>query len=363
MNYIELYPGSVLIYLLVLAISYVLAVIGNKTNDKKMVYLIIIILSLFAGLRHEFVGTDTRACLETMGSSVLFDNALSTREFGYRLVNIILFWVFNSSRMVLVFYSFVIVSLFIIRLWELRETINFPFSVVIFFALVYLQSFNTLRQMIAVSIIFYGIKYLDQKKNVRFFICVIVATLFHLSAPISLFIFIIYDFFNLNFRRIQIKKLFLYCMLIGVAFVVLSIGRTQFLIESYFISGTRITGHASFFTISIVAFLYILERIPTIAQSSNYFRSHAKNKLFYNSNSTLYLVGLLISTLLSGLMNASRVSYYFTCLSIIFYSYKFNSKTIRIIKVLFCLMLVARDLYSIFRHSGMGIMPYRFFWE
>ena len=64
---------------------------------------------------------------------------------------------------------------------------------------------NIMRQWIAVSIVFWGTKYLKDNRYIPFIISVVIATLFHTSAVIGLGYLIVSIFFNK--KIIKSKKL------------------------------------------------------------------------------------------------------------------------------------------------------------
>lgn len=65
-------------------------------------------------------------------------------------------------------------------------------SLMIYVCLFYLTDLSTIRQAVAVSFVFYGFKYIEQKKLFKYFLICFVAILFHKTAAIALLFYPLY---------------------------------------------------------------------------------------------------------------------------------------------------------------------------
>ena len=65
-------------------------------------------------------------------------------------------------------------------------------SLMIYLCLFYLTDLSTIRQAVAVSFVFYGFKYIEQRKIFKYFLICIVSMLFHKSAAIALLFYPLY---------------------------------------------------------------------------------------------------------------------------------------------------------------------------
>ena len=65
-------------------------------------------------------------------------------------------------------------------------------SLMIYVCLFYLTDLSTIRQAIAVSVVFYGFTFIEQRKFLKYFLVCIVAVLFHKSAVIALLFYHLY---------------------------------------------------------------------------------------------------------------------------------------------------------------------------
>ena len=102
----------------------------------------------------------------------------------------------------LVFWLFGVPTYFFVYKTIVKYSISPRFSVLLYFCFFYLESLGFIRQALAVSISFWAIRFVFEKKFWRFLICIIVATLFHFSAILILFAYPIYR------RRIKLWHLF-----------------------------------------------------------------------------------------------------------------------------------------------------------
>ena len=93
--------------------------------------------------------------------------------------------VFAYGQFYILSTSIIIVVLFLKSMWDYSR--NFTFSVFLFVSMWFaFTSMNIIRQFVAVSIIFYGLRFVKKEEFKKFFICVILAVGFHTSALIML---------------------------------------------------------------------------------------------------------------------------------------------------------------------------------
>ena len=90
-----------------------------------------------------------------------------------------------------------------------KYSVNFQLSVLIFLAFFYLESFTSVRQILALSISFWGFKYILKQSLFKYVLVVGFAALFHVSALAALFIYPVYRFLSLRMLVFIIPILFL----------------------------------------------------------------------------------------------------------------------------------------------------------
>lgn len=209
-----------LVNLVIVYIASLFARINIKTNtlqnDHKYynnIFIMIAWLSmtLVAGLRY-YVGTDYNAYKFMYNNSpnILIDN--ETSEVGFLLLCKLLNKITSDAQIMFLLTSIIIYTCIVITLK--RKSKIFELSMYLFItSYMYYSSMNILRQWIASSIIFLGIDYLINRDWKRYFLIVIIASLFHTSAVIMIFVY-----FIINHKFIS-KKTLLMILIFMVIFM------------------------------------------------------------------------------------------------------------------------------------------------
>lgn len=205
-----------IIYIIVFLISIGLIFVGeNVKNKSKFLFYFIAILipSVLAGGRADFIGTDVRNYVEPiqiyantcsnvidyLNSNVqLVNNVTFSRiEQGYTLL-IYLCSRFDKTLFLNFFITeFLILTLILTGLYKFKQQ-NKDFSIslgmTIYYLVFYNMSLNMVRQSIAMAFLFLGLIYLIQDKWIKYFVLVILATLFHRTAILGIIFFFVYYF-------------------------------------------------------------------------------------------------------------------------------------------------------------------------
>ena len=108
----------------------------------------------------------------------------------------------------LIFFVLTNGTILILFLKEIYDESISPFeSLIVFLSMFYLGTLSTVRQYLAVAIVFYGFRYVKERAFLKYLICVVLATLCHNSAVITITIYFIYNYFSVSFS--------LFCVCIG----------------------------------------------------------------------------------------------------------------------------------------------------
>lgn len=365
MNYILEYPQSFLYYSIVFLFSILMAYLGNKTNKKIYLFLLIVTLSLFLGFRSPNTGTDTNNYKIIFEQVTLNNYSYYGYDPGFSILIVIIKFIFKEPQWMFIIFAFLTNLFFILRCWELRQNYNFVLCITIFFTGVYFYSFNIMRQALAIAIIFWATKFLVNKKYILFSIIVAFTCTIHTSALIAfsiLFIFMLKDC-----KSIKLWKVLLYTFVfIVIILIVITINRSFLdLISQYLQRDNKTSGYSTYFTLVIALLLYAYQVFfskirTTVSIEDNY---ELKKIHAYKTYSLLYIIGLLINIILSNFSNASRAAFYLSCFSVLFYSYKYDEKKIKIFKEVFIILSTMKAFYDYLASSNMGLMPYEFFWK
>ncbi|MDH1365258.1 EpsG family protein [Acinetobacter johnsonii] len=174
-------------YLTVLLLVILIVFFESKYLSRKAIIFPSIILILLPSLRSNIVGTDSRNYTHAYDFkynpySHGFDPNV---EYGYQLLdNFVLYFSYNY------FWLFLLTSMLVVTLYMVtirKLSVNYYYSVFVYIAFgIYTFFFNGLRQGIAMSICFFCLPYLIEKRWVLYFIFVFIASMFHISALVML---------------------------------------------------------------------------------------------------------------------------------------------------------------------------------
>lgn len=91
-------------------------------------------------------------------------------------------WFLKSPQLIMALYSLFI--LFLIKKGlDYKKKKDYEIWLFFYsFPLFYFRSINTIRQWLAISIIFFGYKYIEDRKRIKFILCVLITGLFHKTA-------------------------------------------------------------------------------------------------------------------------------------------------------------------------------------
>lgn len=201
------------VYLLTILFLFVFSLLEDNYNlsldvKKWMIVISYLILVFQVGLRWE-TGTDWNSYFEHFDSFIGFQSILlSNFEYGYGIFEwIIKSFSSNYSVFLLIhasIYYFLIFSSF------RRYTPNLYMSLMLFYTLS-MGMLGSNRQLIALAICIYAIRFVIEKKAVVFFLFILIATSFHSTA----FLFVIYYFINKNIKPLEFVLILLGAVLIG----------------------------------------------------------------------------------------------------------------------------------------------------
>lgn len=210
---------------------YVLSVIGKcsgKNADRLMLQISCMILLFFMGMRGLRIGVDTKFYgfvfsqfsdipWSKIFTATTYATAAKTWQFdfepGYRLLNKVLSIFGNSTQIITFFNSFLIIVL--LYAWVRREAPNQMLSIWLYVTLGFFQTeMNVTRNAIAIFIVYLSFRYINDKY--KYFLLVILASMFHKSAVIFLPFYWIY-----HNAKLDVKKMVAYVLsgvFIGINF-------------------------------------------------------------------------------------------------------------------------------------------------
>ncbi|MDQ8960286.1 EpsG family protein [Acinetobacter baumannii] len=193
-------------YILILLFVTSFILIGIKSVRYKFAFIPVLFLTIFAGFRDYMVGTDTKNYVNDFVNSVnqsyyYFDPNV---EFGYQYFVYTLLNFTHDYHWYLLAVALIIISLMI---YSMRKYSNdYLLSVYIYITFgFYTFLFNTVRQAIALAILFYGVKFFLEKKIIKYLLLVFIAAMFHVSAWIMIpFYFLVHSKIRFEVKAISI---------------------------------------------------------------------------------------------------------------------------------------------------------------
>lgn len=175
-------------YLILLFTVSTIAYAGRRHGSKSVQYLslgiIMLLLTLFAGLRYRLVGTDTGTYIRHFISVNSFSDIWRTTEIGYNILMVLAKSLSDNYASILTLTALIIVSCYvstIVRLTKRYETALFLFIALGY----YTFFFNGARQGIAAAICFLAIPWLLERKPKQYFLLIGLAFTFHHTALIA----------------------------------------------------------------------------------------------------------------------------------------------------------------------------------
>ncbi|WP_016991193.1 EpsG family protein [Flavobacterium sp. ACAM 123] len=176
-----------------------------------MASLLYVVIVLQVGLRWE-TGTDWSSYynnfLNTTDINIVFVNSLIGFELGYGLFSFFIRSLTDSYTVFLLSHAI----LYYFLIFKANKRLSpFPFLSLLLFYVTNIGVLGSNRQLLALAICLYALKFVIEKKPIKFFILVFVAFLFHTTA----LLFMVYYFLNRDFKKYQIIVVLVLAFIIG----------------------------------------------------------------------------------------------------------------------------------------------------
>lgn len=344
------------IYLLLLFSILLLGMLLEKSNKKTYSILICIILTLIAGLRHYTIGNDTITYLR------FFNNALSSYmtsryEIGFIYFTLFIRRITDNFTIYLLIISFLF-NYIICKLIR-KDSPNMIVSFLLFFLCrFFFNEMNIMRQYISIAIIILGFKYIYKRKFLQYFICIIVAMLFHKSAFLCI---ILYFLYNVKITKkisiiICIASLFMFSLFYNVVnYITMKLNMYETYVDLFY--GSNKIGNVISFIIclSIIFLSFYINKITknnSLDKKENYYK-------------WLLILATVTSFLSIKISIFSRIKNYFDLFVVIFIPIiveKINGKKKFLIYFIIILLFgIYCILITHYRPNWNNIYPYYFY--
>ena len=348
-------------FVFVIILSLIFAYYAEKKNSKIAFYLCSTTIALFSGLRGEYVGIDTPYTYSFF-EALFLGNYVYTKDLGYANVSRFLMYVFEDPAALIFLYSSITNYLIIGRLWLMRRTQSFSFMLFIYLTMFYLRSMNIMRQFFAIAIVFWATKYLEEDKLLKYCILLLVATVFHTSAFIGVFLIFVHYWIDS-----KAKRSFKVIPIIIIAFLLAY--STELYVEfsnrysHYFINIRSEFSPVLFYELACMCFIWLL---AIYCLPSNSFSFTTNGQLTSLNKKTLFIAfcGVLLNLIFGYFfVFMGRIGLYFRIFEIPFWSQCIRITRYRLIVRSAIFVLVFYIFFTNFATNGFGIFPYYTIWS
>ena len=336
------------IYLLIFFVVLISVKLNNTKKIGAFDIFILLLLIFVAGLRN--VGTDYM-----MYKYIYFNPTVSSAdkvELGFKLLINIVYYFFNEK-----YYIFFLIcsaiSIIPIFMTFKKNCTYFGFALLVFISLgFYTLSFNIVRQFIALSIFIYALKYIRDKKLIKYIISIMVAILFHTT---SLVVLIAYFFGNAKINKKNLIFIFLILLMSGFLFNPIF----NFVVNniSIYKMYANYSGVDAGIGTYLVNFIYIIIILFNILNYDKITKNNFDKICVKISTISVAFIILSLQNILFA-----RLIYYFFIPAIIPFSNIFDffkdCKTKKIFKIIIVIILLIVYILNIVSFNG--VYPYDF---
>jgi hypothetical protein len=368
LNYILAYPYSAIVYVFVLFHVVFLAFLAqlskSKVSGQIFVCALILSLTLLAGLRDISVGIDTRSyymAILSASPGYSGEQFYNYFEIGFVLLLKGLIFLVKDPHCVILLVSWMIHMLMIETLWSFKNDVSFSFSVFLYYTMYYFETYNVMRQWLAIAIIFFALRYLLEDQYLKFVCFLLIATTMHSSAIICMVFIPIH---MLIVHKVPLK----YKVLIGVAIIVYLTFSDYFFgllgVESvferykhYYIGGSTSISFGFYFVLRLCILLFAL----FLLKQDSYALQHST---FIKNMIALTFLGTLLTMTGYVIRYADRLGTYAVVYEIMLWPLLIKSKKTPALVAIFKLAAILLALYVFYvglQGSIQGQMPYKLF--
>lgn len=330
--YLATYLSS--LFFIMIAEKYRVLLVNNQSSQRfltNLPYLLLILIALLipailAGVRDYSVGTDV----------LVYGNAWFNRAFtvdyktyvewatsssigsGYAFLNYVVSRFSDNPHVFYFIYNLLENILIFLGIKHFRGNINVTLGMATYYFLFFNVLLNILRQGMALALIVWGLKYVVDKKFVKYILVVAIATLFHSTAILAVVIYLVYWVFN------DVKDMSILKDLVSLSIIMLILllfTQLTTILNSHWLLSDRYQAFVSSSNVRGGFLGHLLLCIPILVL---YVLNLIYNKKFSGMDKSFsYLV--LVTTLMSIFniysSNLSRVTLYFDFLFIIMIPY------------------------------------------
>lgn len=267
----------------------------------------------------------------------------------------IFYGITNSPVGVFAVYSILTWIIMAIAILYYRDRVHIFTAIILIYILFYPESLNVIRQGLAIAIVLVALRYIENKKLLKFLILIIIATLFHYTSIIMIPYYFFYNYRN-KYGQLISKLIVIIYTILPFVFVALFINGTSIPIIGDYFKNYKLAFNTDF----IVDLLWrIVLYLPWIKYVKSDIQRDKRNKLYY-----MMLLSDFEYIILSFMINwGIRLTYYTVFAQVLIisnrikYSSSIKTKHARIFYYLTFYIILFALLYCYWQRSG--IVPFK----
>lgn len=317
------------------------------------------ILSLAAGLRAPDVGIDTYDYYNAFATDFAW-HPWQFDEEGFRAIARFFMAIFHDPNLVFLVFAVITNGLMFRRLWDFRNDASFSFMAFFYIAVFYIGTMNTMRQYLAVAIVFFATRFLDRDKYLPFVIALAIAASIHTTALMGVAYLFIYMWTNTKGKK-RVYMAVAATLLIPVVCVALITYESGH-IENYFSNSTDNVNITFIYRIGTFAIACLLMWLPN-RRSIGFAKGERAEAERRDPSAFACLLGLVSASAGMFFTYLERLGYYFLMFEAVFWGKAVKHEAWG---WLYWLMPTVYALYSFgyeLAFNGSGIFPFHFIFD
>lgn len=303
-----------MVYIIMFVITILFTYIAERNFDKKNKFigvifsiLAIALPSIVAGLRNLDIGLDISVYVEqnfqTALQSQSFKECLGNlnTDFLYIVINYIISRMSDNINVLLFIIELINMTLLYLFIYNKRKSIHMWLAMTVYLMVFYNISLNLVRQSLAISVILFSMRYVENKKIIKFIICILIATLLHSTAIFSIPIYFIFNILNKKH-----KGIYKIVILLGITFAVLNYENIiHFLVYDVGILSIKYANYITIFSREELDFNFaaILFRVFWIIMALYCYK---KLKII-DANNEIYIYFIILDLVLNQVRNFCKL--------------------------------------------------------
>lgn len=354
---------TILLYVSLFLLCIYLYLINSKRNNNKILFMIIILILCYLASKRYATGTDffnmgytyDNNCKMSLKSYFSSFNFFESSSLGIFIISKIS-KLFDSIQLYYGIICFLIVYPVLTSLsyFWMNKKKDFTIALSAFLFNQYLVGFNTMKQSIAVSLFFYGLRFIIEKKPKKYFFTILFAISFHQTAIIALPVYLI---FNNNIKQKQ-KKIIYTISIILTMILILDMDSILRIFGGRWINYQSENTYA---TSNLSSIMYVVLLLFFSIYQKQIINTDERYKIIY----LIYFIGVVLSFIGYVSVFAKRIANYFLVTEILLFqaiSEKMiiNNKNIgKMVTFIIIFAIFIIDFY-VLKHSE--VIPYTLRW-